>query len=284
MTIIAEAPAPTTIVFGTDGWRATHRRRLHVRERPTLRRGRRPLRRGPRRAQPRASSSPTTGASPASSSPRPRPRSCSPTTSRSSSPRRPCRPRCRRTRSSSAGPPRGIVITASRTTRGPTTGSRSKRPTGSAAGPDILAALEATIRATAGRRSPRRPFADAEAAGPGRALRPVPGYEAFVAPDARPRRAARRPTSTSWSSRCGAPGAGWISPAAGRRPDPGDGDPPGAQPVLRRRQPRAHPAQHRRGAGHPGRRAATTWACCSTATPTARARPTSGARSSTSSR
>ena len=43
-------------------------------------------------------------------------------------------------------------------------------------------------------------------------------------------------------------------------------------------------AQRGRGAGASSPRAATTWACCSTATPTAPARPTSRARSSTSSR
>ena len=43
-------------------------------------------------------------------------------------------------------------------------------------------------------------------------------------------------------------------PAAGRREDPGDRDPPGAQPVLRRRQPGADPAQRRRGARDARRR------------------------------
>ena len=42
--------------------------------------------------------------------------------------------------------------------------------------------------------------------------------------------------------------------AAGRRQDPGHRDPPGAQPVVRRRQPGAHRPEHRRGAGHPRRR------------------------------
>ena len=48
-----------------------------------------------------------------------------------------------------------------------------------------------------------------------------------------------------------------LAPAR-RRPDPGHRDPPGAQPVLRRRQPRADPAEHRRGARASSPAAATT--------------------------
>ena len=58
----------------------------------------------------------------------------------------------------------GIVITAS---HNPWTdnGFKVKSPAGSAAGPDILKVLEATIAENGGRAIERRPFADAEKAG-----------------------------------------------------------------------------------------------------------------------
>src|SRR6185436_18840827 len=58
----------------------------------------------------------------------------------------------------------GIVITAS---HNPWTdnGFKVKSPTGSAAGPEILAVLEAQIARNGGTAIERRPFADAEAAG-----------------------------------------------------------------------------------------------------------------------
>src|SRR2546427_8839269 len=58
----------------------------------------------------------------------------------------------------------GIVITAS---HNPWTdnGFKVKSPAGSAAGPDILNVLEATIAENGGRAIERRPFADAEKAG-----------------------------------------------------------------------------------------------------------------------
>ena len=62
------------------------------------------------------------------------------------------------------------------------------------------------------------------------------------------------PTCPCSSSRCTAPGSGWIPQAARRRPDPGHRDPRRAQPVLRRHQPRADPAERRRGAGADRRR------------------------------
>ena len=82
---------------------------------------------------------------------------------------------------------------------------------------------------------------------PGRAVRPVRGLRALRPPDGRPRRAEggrhRRPRRADVGRRRG------LAPAAARRrPDPGHRDPPGAQPVLRRRQPGADPAERRRGA------------------------------------
>ncbi len=73
----------------------------------------------------------------------------------------------------------GIVITAS---HNPWTdnGFKVKAPTGAAAGPDILATLEARIARNGNGRLDRRPFADAEAAGLVERFDPYDGYERFV--------------------------------------------------------------------------------------------------------
>jgi phosphomannomutase len=73
----------------------------------------------------------------------------------------------------------GIVITAS---HNPWTdnGFKVKAATGSAAGPDILAVLEARIATNGERAVERRPFADADAAGLVDWFDPFEGYERFV--------------------------------------------------------------------------------------------------------
>ena len=73
----------------------------------------------------------------------------------------------------------GIVITAS---HNPWTdnGFKVKSPTGSPAGPDMLAVIEARIAEGGGRAIPRRPFADAEAAGLVERFDSYDGYERYV--------------------------------------------------------------------------------------------------------
>ncbi len=73
----------------------------------------------------------------------------------------------------------GVVITAS---HNPWTdnGFKVKAPTGAAGGAEMLAGIEAGIAANAGTGIPRRPFADAEAAGLVEWYDPYPGYEQYV--------------------------------------------------------------------------------------------------------
>ncbi len=73
----------------------------------------------------------------------------------------------------------GIVITAS---HNPWTdnGFKVKAPTGAAGGPEILSALEKVIAGNGTRAIPRRPLADAEAAGLVERFDPFEGYERYV--------------------------------------------------------------------------------------------------------
>jgi phosphomannomutase len=73
----------------------------------------------------------------------------------------------------------GIVITAS---HNPwvDNGFKVKAPSGAAAGPEILATIEATLARNGGIAIDRRPFADAEAAGLVERFDPFEGYERYV--------------------------------------------------------------------------------------------------------
>ena len=103
----------------------------------------------------------------------------------------------------------GVVITAS---HNPWTdnGFKVKAASGAAAGPEILAALEAVIAENGLRSIPRRPLADAEAAGLVERFDPYDGYERFVRRtldlDALKAADLRILVEPLWGS-----GAGWIS-------------------------------------------------------------------------
>ena len=123
----------------------------------------------------------------------------------------------------------GIVITAS---HNPwvDNGFKVKAPTGAAAGADILGVIEARLAVNGGIGIDRRPFADAEAAGLVERFDPYDGYERFVRHDGRPRRAQGRRRVDPGRPDVGRRERLDLAPA-GRRPDPGQRDPPGAQPV-----------------------------------------------------
>ena len=282
VTNIAEAPAPTNIVFGTDGWRARIADEYTFDERPPLRRRRRPLRGRSGRAgegrrhrlrpavreralRGRGRRGPARARHPGRLR---QPRRADPDVEL-----RGRRARGRRPGSSSLPA----------TTRGPTTGSRSRRRPDRPPGRRSCRSSRRRSPTTAGRAIERRPFADAEAAGLVERFDPFEGYERYLrrTVDLDALRAAD--VSILVEPMWGA-GAGWISRLLSGGTDPGDRDPPGAQPVLRRGQPGADPAERRRGARAPRRGAATTSGCCSTATPIGPARPTRRATSSTSSR
>jgi phosphomannomutase len=76
----------------------------------------------------------------------------------------------------------GIVITAS---HNPWTdnGFKVKSPTGAAGGPEMLSAIERFLAADGGRPIPRRPLADAEAAGMLERFDPYAGYAEFIRPN-----------------------------------------------------------------------------------------------------
>ena len=232
----------------------------------------------------RASSSPSTGGSPRSTSRPPPPRSSSPTTSRS-----PTRPHAVPTQMSSYEVVERGAAAGHRDHRQPQPvdrqrlqgqGADRRRGRRRRSSP----VLEAAIAANGGTAIERRPFADAEAAGLVERFDPYEGYERVPPPDDRPRRAEGGRRRRSSSSRCTAPapaGSRACSPAAGsgsprstseRNPFFGGINP---EPI----RPNVDEAL----GDHRGRRLRPR-ACCSTATRTGRARPTSRARSSTSSR
>ncbi len=103
----------------------------------------------------------------------------------------------------------GIVITAS---HNPWTdnGFKVKSPTGSAAGPEMLKVIEAGIAANGAITLPRRPVADAEAAGLFERFDPFDGYERYVRRtldvDALKAADANVLVEPMWGA-----GAGWIS-------------------------------------------------------------------------
>ena len=282
VTLTGPAPAPTTIVFGTDGWRARiadeftfenvrrcadgvaalrrragrdgqgRRRRL----RPALRVG--ALRDGRRRGPPRA--------------------------------RHPGRLRGPR-----RADPDELVRGRRARRRGRHRHHRQPQPVGrqrlQGQGPDRCrgrartssASSSAGSRPTAGSGIDRRPFADAEAAGLVERFDPYEGYERFV------RRTvdldALRDADMSilvdpmWGA-----GSGWLSRllAGGRiRVDEIHQE---RNPYFGGVNPEPIRPNIDEALGRSGRAAATTSGCCSTATRTAPAPPTSAARSSTSSR
>ncbi len=117
---------------------------------------------------------------------------------------------------------------------------------------------------------------------PGWSSGSTPSTDTSGSSRARSTSSARRPTSRLLVEPLYGSGAGWIARllAGGRARHRAA---PGAEPLLRRREPRADPPEHRRGARVIAA-AGTTSACFSTGTRTGPAPPTSAARSSTSCR
>ena len=146
----------------------------------------------------------------------------------------------------------GIVITAS---HNPwvDNGFKVKAPTGAAAGPEILAAIESRLAVNGGERVDRRPLADAEAAGLVERFDPYEGYERFVRRtlDLDALRAAD--LSVLVDPLFGA-GAGWISRLLAGGAIRVREIHQERNPYFGGRQPGAHPPERRRGAGHARRR------------------------------
>ena len=175
----------------------------------------------------------------------------------------------------------GVVITAS---HNPWTdnGFKVKSPTGSAAGPDVLSVIEAQIAANGGRAIERRPFADADEAGLIERFDPYDGYERFVRRTVDLDALKAADISILVEPMYGA-GAGWI-PSSSRA-----GGSASVRSTRSAIRSSAGSTRSRSGRGSTRRSGsspttASTWGCCSTVTPTGPARPTSRARSSTSSR
>ena len=175
----------------------------------------------------------------------------------------------------------GIVITAS---HNPwvDNGFKVKAPTGAAAGADILRVIEARLAENGGTVIDRRPLADGEAAGLVEWFDPYDGYEAFVRTTVDLDALKAADVSVLVDPLYGA-GAGWIR---GCSVAGASGSPRSTRSATRTsgastRSP-SGPTSTRRWRCWPA--AGSTSACSSTAMPTALARPTSAGPSSTSSR